>query len=201
MIRDNDPRRYLFFDTETTGVPKDYRAPVTDSENWPRLVQLAWIFQAAGEPDQVGNDIIYPDGFKIPEDASAIHGITTEIAKEKGVPLANTLSKFLNLVDRADLMVGHNISFDINIVRAEIHRVKLDDALEGKGSLCTMMKSTNYCKMPKKDGRKGYKWPTLHELYFTLFNKGFEDAHDARGDISATVKCFWKLYEKQVILL
>ena len=34
---------YLFFDTETTGLPKRWNAPVTDLENWPRLVQLAWI--------------------------------------------------------------------------------------------------------------------------------------------------------------
>ena len=33
---------YLFFDTETTGLPKNWKAPVTDVNNWPRMVQLAW---------------------------------------------------------------------------------------------------------------------------------------------------------------
>ena len=33
---------YLIFDTETTGLPKKWNAPITDSDNWPRCVQLAW---------------------------------------------------------------------------------------------------------------------------------------------------------------
>jgi DNA polymerase-3 subunit alpha len=33
---------YLIFDTETTGIPRNKTAPLTDFENWPRLVQIAW---------------------------------------------------------------------------------------------------------------------------------------------------------------
>jgi DNA polymerase III epsilon subunit-like protein len=78
----------LFFDTETTGTPRNYNAPVSDSSNWPRLVQLAWIMA-----DDKGNVlkrksvIIKPDGFVIPNNVSAIHGITTERAKQEGLPL------------------------------------------------------------------------------------------------------------------
>ena len=33
---------YLIFDTETTGLPKNWKAPITDTDNWPRCVQIAW---------------------------------------------------------------------------------------------------------------------------------------------------------------
>ena len=61
---------YLFFDTETTGVPKNYKAPITDLDHWPRLVQLGWILcDEQGSELQTGNDIIKPNGFIIPEAA------------------------------------------------------------------------------------------------------------------------------------
>ena len=41
---------YLIFDTETTGLPKNWRAPISDTENWPRCVQLAWQVH-----DEIGN--------------------------------------------------------------------------------------------------------------------------------------------------
>ena len=33
---------YLIFDTETTGLPKSWNAPITDTDNWPRCIQIAW---------------------------------------------------------------------------------------------------------------------------------------------------------------
>ena len=33
---------FLIFDTETTGLPKDFSAPISDTQNWPRCIQLAW---------------------------------------------------------------------------------------------------------------------------------------------------------------
>ena len=36
---------FLIFDTETTGLPKRWDAPISDTNNWPRIVQLAWQLQ------------------------------------------------------------------------------------------------------------------------------------------------------------
>jgi len=55
-----------------------------------------------------------------------------------------------------------------------------------------MLKTTSLCKLPNKYGN-GYKWPKLSELHNFLFNEDFADAHDALGDIRATIKCFFEL--------
>ncbi len=70
---------YLIYDTETTGLPKNFSAPVSDSENWPRLVQVAWqLHNDMGELIEVKNFIVRPDGFTIPYNAEKIHGISTK---------------------------------------------------------------------------------------------------------------------------
>ena len=37
---------FLIFDTETTGLPKKWNSPLTDFDNWPRAVQIAWQIHA-----------------------------------------------------------------------------------------------------------------------------------------------------------
>ena len=67
---------YLIYDTETTGLPKNFSAPVSDSENWPRLVQVAWqLHNDMGELIEVKNFIVRPEGFTIPYNAEKIHGL------------------------------------------------------------------------------------------------------------------------------
>lgn len=186
---------YLFFDTETTGVPKNYKAPITDLDNWPRLVQLGWILcDEQGSEKETGNDIIKPDGFIIPEAASNVHKITTAAAISKGRDLLQVLNKFISVSKQAKVLVGHNVSFDINIVGAELLRIKSDYSIASKTSIDTMLKSINYCAIPSGFlyGDK-YKWPKLQELHKKLFGYEFEDAHDAMADIRATKKCFFEM--------
>jgi DNA polymerase-3 subunit epsilon len=189
---------FLFFDTETTGTPKNYNAPVTDSQNWPRMVQLAWIIQdTTQEIIEERCYIIKPDGFDIPKQAVDIHGITTELAMEKGIPLIQVLKEFEEAINSCDILVGHNISFDEKIIGAEFIRVGGKDFLEGKIRFCTMKSSTNYCKIK---GRYGYKWPKLQELHTFLFKESFDGAHDALADIRATSKCFFELIRLKVLV-
>ena len=116
---------FLIYDTETTGLPRDWKAPLTDSDNWPRLVQLAWqLHDADGSLVSRGNHIIRPDGFTIPFTSAKIHGITTERAQQDGVPLADALKAFDQDLSRASYVMGHNIEFDVNIVGAEYHRLQ-----------------------------------------------------------------------------
>jgi len=188
---------YLFFDTETTGLPRNYNAPVSDSANWPRMVQIAWqVYDNDGNHIESHDFIIRPEGYKIPDDAARIHGISTERAIAEGYDLTEILDKFNNQLEKASVLVAHNISFDEKIVGAEFHRKAVQNQINKKQKICTMKSTADFCKIP---GNYGYKWPKLSELHKTLFGSHFQEAHNAAADIQATVKCFWKLREKGIL--
>jgi DNA polymerase III subunit epsilon len=188
---------YLFFDTETTGLPRKWRAPVTDFANWPRMVQVAWVLtEEDGKEVGSGSHIIRPSGFLIPEDASRVHRITTQRALEEGEELVSVLSRFAADLARAEVLVAHNLSFDEMIVGAEFLRMDMPNHLDGKERLCTMESSTTYCNIP---GQYGPKWPRLSELHEKLFGETFSEAHNAENDIRATVRCFFELRHRGVI--
>ena len=190
-------KRLLFFDTETTGLPRNYNAPVSDLDNWPRLVQLSWIVtDANGDELKVKDFIIKPDGFTIPEESSRVHGITTEIANRDGSPLKTVIEDFIFDLETVDMIVGHNVEFDKKIVGAELLRCNIQSKSLGKRTVCTMKSSTNYCALP---GKYGYKWPTLQELHNKLFGDCFVDAHNSLNDIKATKKCFFELKNRKII--
>ena len=99
---------YLIFDTETTGLPKSWNAPITDTDNWPRCIQIAWqLHDALGNLVEHNDFLIQPDGFNIPYDAERIHGISTELAQEQGVP--NAKFQVTNALD----MTFEDNTFDI----------------------------------------------------------------------------------------
>lgn len=182
---------YLFFDTETTGLPKNWKAPVTALDNWPRMVQIAWILSDyKGNRVEEDDFIIKPENYKIPPAATEVHGISNSMARQEGRDLKTILRRFNDLVQKTDNIVAHNISFDLKIVGAELLRKKLKPHFQDKRQICTMKSTKNYCKLP---GKYGYKWPNLSELHIKLFGKDFEEAHDAAVDIKATEKCFWEL--------
>jgi len=191
---------YIIYDTETTGLPKSWNAPLSDSDNWPRLVQLAWqLHDGSGKLLNRGNLIAYPDGYNIPFTAAKVHGITTERAQKEGIPLDEVLDQFLVDLNKAEYVVGHNISFDINIVGAELIRKNRNETiLTDKKYIDTKDESTDYCAIPGGRGGK-FKWPTLTELHTKLFGEGFGDAHDAAYDVDATAKCFFGLVTEGVI--
>ena len=189
---------YTFFDTETTGLPKRYNAPPTELDNWPRVVQVAWLtYNEKGKKIASNDCIIKPDGFKIPEDAYRIHGITTEIAAKKGIPLARALKAFSAEIKKTKLLVAHNIKFDLPILKAEYLRTGIPDALFSANKLCTMESSVNYCRIPRPNG--GYKWPRLSELYAKLFKRELKGSHDALVDAKACAECFFELKKRGVI--
>lgn len=182
---------YLFFDTETTGVPADSRAPVSDLENWPRVVQLGWIqCDDRGEEITCQEHLVIPDGFHIPEEATLIHGITTERALREGIPLQAALRAFSAAVAEARTLVAHNFRFDERVLGAEFLRTELPNPIPGMSRICTMRAATSYCGIP---GRYGYKWPTLEELYRVLFRHSPVRSHGALVDARACAACFFML--------
>jgi DNA polymerase-3 subunit alpha len=189
---------YIVFDTETTGLPRDYNAPMSDVDNWPRLVQLAWqLHDVKGKLLSNHNYIIRPEGFTIPYNAEKVHGISTKRALAEGHELREILQIFREDIVQAKYLVGHNIGFDINVVGSEYIRAELFMPLGEKKELDTKDISTDFCALPGGRGGK-FKWPTLTELHQKLFGKGFGDAHDAAYDVDATARCFFGLITQGV---
>lgn len=192
--------KYLIFDTETTGLPKNYNAPLSDSENWPRLVQLAWqIHNEKGALVENHNHIVRPEGFDIPYNATKVHGISTEKALKEGKPLEEVLALFSQSLREKPIIIGHNIEFDINIVGAEYYRLQQDtEQLTQRIRIDTKDESTEFCALPGGRGGK-FKWPTLSELHQKLFGVPFDEAHNAAADVNATARCFFELIRINVI--
>ncbi|HEX7016287.1 MAG TPA: PHP domain-containing protein, partial [Cyclobacteriaceae bacterium] len=192
---------YLIFDTETTGIPHNKTAPITDLDNWPRLVQIAWqLHDNRGKLLARHNYIVRPDGFDIPYNAQQIHGISTKRALEEGMPVREVMDTLLSDVRRAQLLVGHNIEFDKNIIGAELIRLDLDPqhVLQVE-ALDTGVVSTTFCQLSGGIGGK-LKMPRLTELHEKLFGEAFSDAHDACYDVEATARCFFGLMHAGVVV-
>jgi DNA polymerase III subunit alpha len=190
---------YLIYDTETTGLPKNYNASIHQLDNWPRVVQLAWqLHDEKGNLIENKSFIIKPDGYDIPFAVTQIHGISTEKANREGIPFVEVMEHFNRSVAKTKVIVGHNIEFDQNILGSELVRYKLDEKILQKPILDTMKLSVDYCAMP--GGRSGgFKFPKLGELYKKLFSGGFSEAHNAAADVNATARCFFELMRMEVI--
>ena len=189
---------YLIFDTETTGLPKNWNAPYTDTDNWPRCIQIAWqLHDDMGKLIEHQDYLVKPDGFTIPFDAEQIHGISTELAEQKGIPLAEVLEKFNIAMSKTKFIVGQNVKFDLNIMGAEFHRLSVENPLQELPVLDTCAEHTaKLCQIPGGRGGK-FKLPTLTELHQYLFGEPFGEAHNATADVEATTRCFLELVRKQ----
>ncbi|WP_293945964.1 MULTISPECIES: DNA polymerase III subunit alpha [unclassified Sphingobacterium] len=190
---------YIIFDTETTGLPKRWDAPITDTDNWPRCIQLAWqIHDEMGNLVEHQDFLIKPDGFDIPYDSEKIHGISTALAEEQGVPLQVALEKFNTALNKAKFVVGQNIGFDLNIMGCEFYRYGVDSKMANMPVLDTCTEVTaELLKIP--GGRGGrYKLPNLTELHSYLFGVPFAEAHNATADVEATTRCFLELVRREV---
>jgi DNA polymerase III epsilon subunit-like protein len=187
-------KNILFLDTETTGLPKDWKAPY---DQWPRLVQLSYIVT-----DEFGkiiiqkDQVIKPVGFTIPEESSKIHGITQERALREGVDLKTALEELDFHLGKVYRTVMHNLSFDTAIVAGEQMRMGWPDyglITNQVGLFCTMKKSKDIVKAKNKLGH--LKMPNLAELcaFCGIENKG---AHNSLNDVLATKDCYFYMVDK-----
>lgn len=190
--------KYLFFDTETSGLSTNWYASKYQVDAWPHIVQIAWILcNDIGQTISEYKSIIKPDGWTIEDGAVEVHGITLEQAKQNGKPIGAILLLFSEAVNEADLLVAHNFTFDDNVAGAEFVRAKIQNNIDKKRRLCTMKSSVKLCKIPGNYDK--FKYPTLSELYFKLFNEDFTDGHDALNDVRACTRCFFELKRTGVI--
>ena len=190
---------YLIFDTETTGLPKSWNAPITDTDNWPRCVQIAWqLHDKYGELIEHQDFLIRPEGFNIPFDSEQVHGISTVLAEQQGENLEYVLELFNEVLNKTDYVVGQNVGFDLNIMGCEFHRKEIPTKLNDLPVLdtCTEM-TAELCKIPGGRGGK-FKLPTLTELHDHLFQVPFAEAHNATADVEATARCFFELIRQEI---
>ena len=188
---------YLIFDTETTGLPRNYNAPITDTSNWPRVVQLAWqLHEADGSLVEQKDFLIRPNGFNIPFQSEQIHGISTELANLAGEDLGDVLVLFKKALEKADFIVGHNVRFDINVMGCEYVRCNEETPLTLPILDTCTERTAEMCQLPGGRGGK-FKLPTLTELHDFLFHIGFNEAHNATADVESTTRCFLELIRKE----
>ena len=199
----------LFFDTETTGLP-NFKKPLS-CPTQPKLLQLGCIL-ATEEMDilekvatlvQIGSTSIHPMAYKA-------HKISAERANKEGCPAEEAFAIFYEMAMAADYLVCHNHSFDIKIIELNSAQIKeafpdpeipevMMSEINDLPSKCTMKSTINFCKLPFPSGRKGFKFPKLEELHRILFGEDFIGAHDAMADVSATMRCYFKLREMGVM--
>lgn len=191
--------KFLCIDTETTGLPNDYNKPFTDTDNWPHIVQLSYIlFVYKGDKIKILKEkdfILSPDKtYKVPEESTRIHGISDKKARKEGFERKDVLNFLAHQLEYVDYIIGHNIDFDINVLRAEFTRenIDVDESFEHIKKVCTMKSSMPlYSKLSK--------WPKLEDLYYDLTDNPMIGAHNSLNDVRATIVCFNKLIEKGII--
>ena len=188
---------FLVFDTETTGLPKRWDAPISDHENWPRCVQIAWqLHDDFGNCVEHKDFIVSPEGFDIPFESEQIHGISTALSTKEGSAINAILADFNTALAKSKYIIGHNVKFDVNIIGAELDRLGLDTSVTTTPILDTCTEHTaTLCQIP--GGRGGrFKLPTLSELYKQLFDDSFDQAHNATADVEATARAFFELLRR-----
>ena len=208
--------RTLVFDSETTGLAKTQIISPSTIHLWPHIVQFSYIIfdTESNKIVKIKDSIIkVPDGFIIADENAKIHGITTEISLAKGVSLEPVLEEFFADFDTCDHIVGHNVSFDINMIKAELQRLimnsfdeKLQDYLTKINTstkfYCTMQETIELCAIEMKDkfGRPYKKFPKLVELYQKMFGVTPRGLHNSLNDVIVCLRCFIKLkYEIDIV--
>lgn len=191
---------YLIFDTETTGLATDFKAPMSKLDNWPRVIELAFqVYDKDHNLIHSYSPLIKPDGWVVPIGKFwSDNNFTNDRNMKDGIPISEALKEFVKWHDQCEYMVAHNISYDYNVLGAEFIRAKMRATKKLK-QICTKDSTTKFCNLPGKYGKA--KWPTLGELYNKLFNEVMGDAHKADVDVANTAKCLFECLNRKIIKL
>lgn len=206
--------KILVFDTETTGLPKTKFISPSTLDQWPYIVQFSFIIYDSSLNDIVESkdDIIkLPENVLIPEESTKIHNITNELSQKSGLQINEILNVFFDHLRNVDRLVGHNIEFDLNMIKVEISRIINENQVTPeqlklykynlhflnnyKNISCTLKDSIKFCNIQaiNKSGKPYLKYPKLIELHDKLFNETPKNLHNSFNDILVTLRCFMKL--------
>jgi DNA polymerase III epsilon subunit-like protein len=210
--------KFLVYDTETTGLPQSKYVKMSLVDLWPYVVQFSYIIYDSetnklGKNDQI---IKIPENVIMSQENIALHGITNEMSSTCGVSINNVIEEFLNTIERVDLIIGHNLEFDLNMLKIEIMRMIRDTTNEEIKKIyqeklikignydkyyCTMKTTVDLCKLPSpyKKNKDQYKYPKLDELHNYLFGVKPQKLHNSLNDVIITLRCFYRLKYDQDI--
>lgn len=206
--------RFLVFDTETTGLPQSKFISPCTLHQWPHIVQFSYIIYDSSLNDIIDSKdyiIKLPENILITEESTKIHSITNEISSKSIICINEVLNEFFYYLKGVDKLIGHNIEFDINMVKVALLRLINSDSLTKKqlksykydlhfltnykDISCTLKESIQFCNIQilDKNGKPYLKYPKLIELHEKLFNKSPINLHNSFNDILVTLRCFMKL--------
>lgn len=198
----------LVFDTETTGLlPKGKSLKNDVLHLFPHIVQFSYIIYEIKSNQIIKmRDFIIklPSEVTISTESIKIHGITNEISQREGVNIENVIDEFIEDFTKVNMIVAHNISFDLMVLRADIMRMmgtsdiytEFEKSLNvSKKLYCTMQESIDVCNIKAyyKDGREYVKFPKLSELHEKLFQTIPQNLHNSMNDVIVCLRCFYKM--------
>ncbi len=170
-----DPANMLSFDLETTG---------TDPKTC-RIVTSAMIsIEGRERKDQ---ELLADPGVEIPEQATAVHGITTEYARENGSPhdevLARTIETIREAWQRGATLVVYNAPYDLSVLRA------LEPSFTVDGLVFDPL-VVDRAMDPYRKGKRRLENVCEH------YGIELTNAHEATADAVAAARVAWKLAKK-----
>jgi len=202
---------YAIFDTETTGLPKAKIIEMDNLHLWPHIIQFSYILfdTETNQVIKIVDSIVKLDTeIIISEESVKLHGITKEISQKNGKNINSIIGEFFQDIKDVDLIIGHNLNFDLNMLKAELSRLIFIGNNEKKkyydyfiklekqqNFYCTMQESIELCNIIAKfkNGDTYVKFPRLSELYETLFKETPKNLHNSLNDVIVTFVCFMKL--------
>jgi DNA polymerase-3 subunit epsilon len=188
--------KYAVIDTETSGL-FDFSKPA-DAEGQPRLAHLGMILVGHDlTEERTIEHLVKPDGWRMPDEAAKINGLTTETMMEKGIPIQDVLTSYVQLIDDGYVIVAFNAQYDTKVMRGELRRLGWKDRFENTPNICVMRALVEIVKVPKAKGR-GFKFPKLSEAC-AHFNLAQDAAHSAMGDARSALELFRKLHELRMV--
>jgi DNA polymerase III epsilon subunit-like protein len=208
------PTFFLFLDSETNGLPRDFKIHPVHHQFWPEILSIAWelyIYDPSKTKQWQLEDrqyfLVKPTAtIKWSTEAEAIHKISLDEAVSKGHNIAEVLSLFDVALARADIIVAHNLSFDKSVIQAAMHRANRKSIWIHTGKeVCSMMQTIDIVRIPRpkpiKDDR--YKWPKLSDLHNFLFNCEYNEGtlHNSLVDTQCLAKCYMELLNRGLLTL
>lgn len=184
----------MILDVETTGLPNVY----TDLNTYKNVIQISYIIINDDNKEIGRSDFIIKQDSPIPESSTKIHGITDEKAKKYGIDFLDAWAIVEQSMKICSTLIGHNISFDINSIKADLIRRGKKEPTILLSKIVDTMKAAeglNHFFFDNGDPR----WPKLTELYKFLFEEEMENAHNSLYDVIATKKCFIELDKRGLI--
>lgn len=190
--------KYAIIDTEGTGlfIFKDEagNSVPADAPGQPRLAHLAMILLNDDMVEvAIVDHFVKPDGWEMPQgegSAGAVNGLTTEFLTENGIPVAEVLQRYAEIIDDEYVLVAFNAQHDLKQMRAEFRRAGMDDRFEKTSNICAM-RASMALGVKKAGGGRGF--PKLSDCMAHL---GIENdaAHTAGGDARACLALFRHLH-------